>query len=63
MQTDASDKADTSKRLLRNAGAAFFLMNYYCPRIPRISNDRYTGAADVAIYVKKHVHAPRLEDT
>ena len=38
-------------------------MNYYCPRIPRISNDRYTGAADVAIYVKKHVYAPRLEDT
>ena len=38
-------------------------MNYYCPGIPRISNDRYTGAADVAIYVKKHVHAPRLEDT
>ena len=27
---------------VHNAGAAFFLMNYYCPGIPRISNDRYT---------------------
>lgn len=44
IQTDTSDKADTSKRLLRNAGAAFFLVNYNCPGILRISNDRSRGS-------------------